>query len=1006
MKSIQTLFSVFFLYLLLTSCTAKKSPDQQLDTSNFQLPEEFKIELLAKEPLLEDPVDMEIDEYGRLFIVEMPGYPLNISGLGKVKTLLDTDGDGLPDQSILFADSLVMPTGIMRWQSGFLVTDPPHVYYMEDTNNDGKADKKEIILTGFALSNPQHNMNNPQYGLDNWIYLANEFYFTTTAYREAFGDEGTEIYYPAQPDSPRLPKNAADRNVRFKPGQYALEICSSSSQYGHTFDQWGHYFQTSNARPLYHEVVAAKYLQRHPDLLAAEAAQYIPAYAPAEVWPKTASPEYQLLTDVGVVTSACSPLWYLGGQFPSPYDNMVFFCEPVHNLIQTNIITPKGATFAAHHYPEGEDFLTSTDSWFRPVSCYTGPDGALYILDYRRKIIEHPEWMAKEVNESGALYDGAKEGRLYRISHRDQKSWNWMNKLDLGNAPIDSLISALEQNNIWWRNTAQRLLVNNRNQELEADHFEKIKKIVTQSLVPAAKVHALWTLEGLHQITSAIVLQSLKDEFAGVRENAIKIAELHLKEFPELEPALIHMKKDKDERVCFQLLCTLGDLKSAAAAEARQTLLMDHLSEEWFHLAALSATAGQEINIFEQAIKIAPDQQKEMAGFIKNIASLIALKPETKGMQSLISTIHSTSSKDAAWWQAATLEGLSSGWRNNFRKGRISEITKENLLHLAQGKIAAIREKAIVLLSLTGLPTQTQVLNLAAQNCQKILEQQGVTDETRRDAIGLLGILAPEKYKLLLASLIHPSNAAEVQSAAIKALSMIPDTTACSLLVDKWETLTPILRDESIKACMKNEASMHFLLNQIPAGKIAATAINWPTTVNLMNNDDPGVRELAREILAHPVENQDSILLVYQSYLQGNGDWEKGKQLFSKHCSSCHQMGGQDGFALGPDLSSVRNRSKEALLRDILTPSASIADGYELWSIVTHSEENLSGVIISETPTSITLRFQGMEDRTISRSSIATLQPSPVSLMTPNFNLSISKVDMPDLIAYLRNVVH
>jgi putative membrane-bound dehydrogenase-like protein len=174
--------------------------------STFELEPGFKIELLAAEPFISDPVDMEIDEYGRLYVVEMHGYPLDKTGSGVIKLLEDTNGDGRMDKSTVFADGLVLPNSIMRWKKGLLVTDAPNVFYFEDTNADGKADIKDTLLTGFALSNPQHNLNSPVLGMDNWIYLGHEGAVSTQTYQKEFGDPGTEIYFPAQPDSPRLAK--------------------------------------------------------------------------------------------------------------------------------------------------------------------------------------------------------------------------------------------------------------------------------------------------------------------------------------------------------------------------------------------------------------------------------------------------------------------------------------------------------------------------------------------------------------------------------------------------------------------------------------------------------------------------------------------------------------------------------------------------------------------------------------------------------------------------------
>ena len=228
---------------ILSSCDSKsalekKSPAEEA-LSSFEIADDFKIELIASEPLIGDPVDMEIDEYGRLYVVEMPGYPLDKSGSGKIKLLADTDGDGKMDKSTTFAENLILPNSVMRWKKGLLVTDAPHVLYFEDTNDDGKSDIRDTLLTGFALSNPQHNLNSPLLGLDNWIYLAHEGAVSTETYQREFGDPGQEIYFPDHPKAPRLSKNANGRAVRFRPDNQQLELLSSHTQFGHTFDRVG-----------------------------------------------------------------------------------------------------------------------------------------------------------------------------------------------------------------------------------------------------------------------------------------------------------------------------------------------------------------------------------------------------------------------------------------------------------------------------------------------------------------------------------------------------------------------------------------------------------------------------------------------------------------------------------------------------------------------------------------------------------------------------------------------
>jgi hypothetical protein len=201
----------------------------------IQIDPAFNIELWASEPMFADPVAMEIDEDGRIYVVQNSGYPLDTEHrLGKVWLLADTNGDGKPDKSTLFGDQLTLPTGVMRWKKGIIVTDAPDVLYMEDTNGDGKADVRKVLLTGFALTNPQHTVNSPLYGLDNWIYLAHEGFANAVVYAQKFGDKGSDIRFPDRKDAPSVRNER--RNVRFRPDSFQLETTSSTSQFGLAFD--------------------------------------------------------------------------------------------------------------------------------------------------------------------------------------------------------------------------------------------------------------------------------------------------------------------------------------------------------------------------------------------------------------------------------------------------------------------------------------------------------------------------------------------------------------------------------------------------------------------------------------------------------------------------------------------------------------------------------------------------------------------------------------------------
>ncbi len=504
------------LLLIVAGCCVEKTPyGPEESIVTFEVEEGFRVELFASEPHIADPVAMEFDEFGRIYVVENPGYPLDVdSANGKVKLLEDTDGDGRIDRSTVFAENLTMPTGVMAWKKGILVTDAPNVLYFEDTDGDGRADRREVVLTGFASTNPQHTVSSPLYGLDNWIYLSHEGAVRAVVFDEKFGDPGAEIHYPARPDGPRLPMER--RSLRFRPDGFELELLAGPSQFGQTFNAWGDLFTHNNSDHVRHEVLSARYLERNPALRIARPWHDMSDHGnAAEVYPVTVRPRYEILSGVGRITSASGLTLYAGGKFPAGYENVSFVGEPTHNLVHADRWSEAGTTFRATRLAAGREFLASTDSWFRPVNFQVGPDGALYMVDYYRRVIEHPEWTSADTYASeDFLYQGRGMGRIYRIvpdGFTDSLRGSVAEGGLLGAASGEELVAALGSDNLWRRRTAQRLLVG---QGTEAP-IALLEKAAANSRSPVARLHALWTLRGLGRLDDALIFQSLDDPEAG-----------------------------------------------------------------------------------------------------------------------------------------------------------------------------------------------------------------------------------------------------------------------------------------------------------------------------------------------------------------------------------------------------------------------------------------------------------------------------------------------------------
>lgn len=1002
-----------FLISLLLFFSCKQQPKQVLSTEHQKALESlsvmdgFKVEMVAAEPLVADPVAMEVDEDGNMYVVEMHGYPLDLSNSGKVKLLKDTNNDGLPDTSIVFADSLKLPTGIMRWKNGFLITDTPDVIYLEDTNNDGKADIRKVMLTGFALSNPQHNLNTPRFELDNWIYLAHEAVVTPFVYKKEFGDEGRNIHFPDKPNGQQLGKNANGRAVRFKPDSYEVEEVSGETQFGHTINAWGHRLYTSNADHLFHEVLASQYQKNNPNLLLSNASQDISDHGnAAEIYPITENPNHQLLTDVGVITSSCGVTWYLGGAFGDKFKDVTFVGEPVHNLVHADVIKQEGASFIASRLNEKSEFLASKDAWFRPVNFYIGPDGALYVIDYYRQIIEHPEWMSDEINQSGALYNGTDKGRIYRVVPKNGLPMDWLGKLNLSKQSDAELVKLLENENIWYRRTAQRLLL----QRQAKGVANNLRDIINKSSLPEAKAHALWLLDGLKSIELQDILTAFHDEEAGVRENSIRVAENYINQLPakadaeKLKKELIGLQNDDNSKVRFQLLNTLGFVKTPESEQARLGILKRDFQDKWVGIACIASFAGKENQVFDFAVKeLTKQKSDETAEFFSNIGATIANSANKEVFATVLTRVSAVdeNARDD-WWKAATLNGIAKLWHYKGITVQLADADKERLLLAFSDKSSPeFRGASLDLLDATGLPKSISS-TVKIKEAKELLDDKAKDEKLRADAVKLLSIANANAYKKDFLQLLSAKEPEIVQARVLRTLSKIGDKSTWDFLLKEFKTFSTPIQQRVVELFMAKPERIPLLLTALEEKRIDKSAIGWRQMVDLMNYEETNIRAFARKVLAVN-EDRKAVLQTYLKALDMKGVQANGKQVFEKNCATCHQIEGVNGINFGPNLSTLRSRNATSILTEIINPNNSIADKYDFWTLTFKNSNVMGGLIMQENSTVITLREVGGKESVIQKKDIAKMVKSETSIMPNGLENAISVKEMADLIAFIQN---
>lgn len=465
---------IFFLSFFLNGCKTRENNQHQISFEKYQIADGFEVQLAASEPLIEAPVAMDFDNKGRVWVVEMRGYMNNLSGTkedipnGRISILEDSDGDGVADHSKVFLDSLVLPRGLAHVYGGLLYVVPPDLWFVE-INNDHPG-KKTLVDSMYAEGgNPEHQPNGLLMNIDNWIYNAN-----------------------------------SNNRYQMKDGKWIKEPTSFRGQYGISQDNYGRLYYNSNEIQLIGDYVLPNSFINNPYLKPGEAINKVLTNN-QRVYPlhsTTVNRGYAkgILTSDSLLarfTAACSPLVYRGGQFPQDYDQNAFVCEPQANLVKRNILTFDGIHTSAKQAWDDKEFLASTDESFRPVSLSNSPDGAMYVVDMHRGVMEHLAYATpyyKNGITAKKLDTILSKGRILRVKNKNKK----LDKVpDFTDASATGLVALLQSNNGWVRDRAQQLLVFKQDKSVVPE-LEKLAQDDTHDVIA---IHALHTLDGLDTLS-------------------------------------------------------------------------------------------------------------------------------------------------------------------------------------------------------------------------------------------------------------------------------------------------------------------------------------------------------------------------------------------------------------------------------------------------------------------------------------------------------------------------
>jgi putative membrane-bound dehydrogenase-like protein len=944
--------------------------------ATFRVAAGFKIDQVATEPLVVDPIALSFDENGRLFVIEMRGYSEDEDlNLGRVRLLIDTNEDGQFDESHVYADGLSWPTALICYDGGVYVGVAPNILYLKDIDGDHVADQREVAFSGFGRSNVQGLLNSFRWGLDNRIHGATSSSAATVPLAD-----GAE--------SAADPLVLRGRDFAIEPRQGTIAPTSGGAQHGLSFNRWGEKFVCSNSDHIQHVVFEDRYVARNPYFAAPQARVSIAADGPqADVFRSSPIEPWRIVrtrlrvqklvpgpvegggTPAGYFTGATGVTIFRGNAWPEEYLDWAIIGDVGSNLVHRKQLDSKGITYSAKRIDEASEFISSTDIWFRPAQFSNAPDGGLYITDMYREVIEHPKSLHPIIKQHLDLTSGRDRGRIYRVV---SDGFQQPPVPKLGSATSGELVNTLEHPNGWHRDTAARLLFERQDRSVQV----QLEQLATQSGAPEGRIRALYALDGMTLLRPEILVQALADDDAHVRQHAIRLGENLAREDAALREQLYRMVNDADIHVRYQLAFSLGQLSGVRRERALAQLARTDGGDGYFRIAIFSSLAeGAGAVLVDIARDPSFRQSKVGKQWLEALAAQIGKQQRADDVAALLGVLGEISS-DGQAAIAAIVQGL---------QVPPSSALAKRVNAASGGQARQLRAQLI-----------SEARGTAADAVKPI--------DRRVEAIHLLRLSDFAPLRTTFEGLLEPHQSADVQEAAVATLATFDAPDVAGVLVDRWSRLSPRVRRRVADALFSRDVWIPPLLAAIEAGQIAVADIGSARLQILAAHPNANVRTLANSIVkSQSKSSRDSVMQQYREALDRPGDAIRGRAVFEKECAACHRVAGV-GHEIGPNLAAMRSRGAETILSNVLDPNREVNPQYLNYALQTSDGRLLTGMIAGETATSVTLVRGEIARDTVLRIDIESLRSTGVSLMPEGLEKQVDVQSMADLLAYLAAV--
>lgn len=961
----------------LPEVTAKSPAESQ---AMLEVQDGFRMELVAAEPLVHDPVALDFDENGLMYVVELPPYNAYVvdgfATKGSVRVLEDTDSDGVYDRSHVFASGLSYPTAVACWDGGVFVGDAPDLLYLKDTTGDGKADSRTVVFTGFGKDKAgEAHLNSIRWGFDNRFHLSTNL-------------SGGNVTAVAEGRQDGSGVSVRGRGFIFDPmNPSQFELTSGGGQHGLSMDNWGRKFVCSNSVPAQTLMYDDRYVARNPHVEAPAAAvdiapdgKYTRLFrvSPGEPWRilRTRLRKEGRFrgsdeggTPFGFFTGATGVTIYRGDAWPEEYHGNLLVGDVANNLIYRARLEHKGLELIAHRADSGAEFVASRDISFRPVQFANAPDGSLYVLDMYRQLIEGAAFLPPEFFEHIDPVAGHTLGRIYRVVPDGFKR---RPRPQLGKASSAELVSLLDHANGWHRDTASRLLY----QRQSASAVPLLRKLVRDGRLAEGRMTAMYSLDGMDRLDESTLLVAMSDRNANVRIQAARLSAKYADRFAAVRDELIRMAKDPDLTVRYQTAFSLGDVRSPRQADALAELAVRDGADRWMRLALLSSSLDSAGELF---LELSLTEEDRRLPHIHKLLIELARQIGRAGQTDQVAAV------------LRGLEGLSESeqsFKETIVKTTVETLTGESrqqFLSAASGDAAAVLKRMISKARETAVGTSNPVSD-------------------RVKAVRSLQLAAWKTVREVLTGLLDVRQPPEVRSAALSALAGFDEAESAELVIDQWSGLSPELRSQAAEVLLSRPAWINRLLDAIEQGQISQADID-PARVALLNqHPDAHVRQRVGSVFSEAsLPRRQAVVDAYQSALTLEGDVERGRAVFRRNCTACHQLEGE-GKVIGADLKGIRQRGLASIMLNVLDPNREVKPAFVSYVVLTESGRVFSGMIISENANSVTIQQPDGKPVTVQRNEIETLKSTSLSFMPEGLEKQIDLQSMADLLEYLNTV--